>query len=635
MLNTDENKEMQVAWKLVSETDTSVFLTGKAGTGKTTFLRKIKQVLPKRMVVLAPTGVAAINAQGQTIHSFFQLPLSPFVPGFVQEERKSYYRMSEDKKKLLRSLDLLIIDEISMVRADLLDAVDMELRKYRNHDKPFGGVQLLMIGDLCQLSPVVKEDEWNLLSKHYQTPYFFSSKALQMLDYSTIELQIVYRQENQGFVDILGKIRKNELDDSVVETLNSRFIPDFEPPHNEDWIRLTTHNAAANNYNQQKLNEIETTEHEFCAEVKGNFPELSYPADEKLILKVGAQVMFIKNDISSAHAFYNGKIGVVCGITDDKINVWCKGTQSPISVERMEWENKKFVVDEVTKDIKETTEGTFSQFPLRLAWAITIHKSQGLTFDHAVLDINRSFAHGQVYVALSRCRTLEGLVLSAPIYKNSIISDSIVDDYFESKIVPIKNITDQLPEMKYAYFKRLLDELFDFGRLMDDFTDYFKVFGRFFIADFPEAYGRLQSAHEALLADIQNVSERFKVQYDALCNNLRGKDYQNDELLNERIRKASIYFSTKMREILGNILSSADIPISDKAQLKRYNNVLAALSSTYKLKLALLEFTVLEGFNINNYLKHKGRALASEDTVAKAKKSSVRRQRTRRKNSAI
>ncbi len=625
----NDNKEMETAWQLVAETDASLFLTGKAGTGKTTFLRKLKQAQPKRMVVLAPTGVAAINAQGQTIHSFFQLPLTPFVPGYVQEERKSFYRMSNDKKKLIRSLELIIIDEISMVRADLLDAVDLELRKYKDHTKPFGGVQLLMIGDLCQLAPVVKDDEWQLLSAHYATPYFFSSKALQEIDYTTIELQHVYRQEDQNFVNLLGKIRRNEVDAEVVRTLNSRYVADFQPPQNQDWIRLTTHNATAQNYNRQKLDEIETTEYTFKAELKGTFPEYSYPTDESLTLKVGAQVMFIKNDISSAHAFFNGKIGVICGISGEKISVWCKGEGKPIEVERMVWENTKYVVDEVTKDIKQTIDGTFSQYPLRLAWAITVHKSQGLTFDHAVLDINNSFAHGQVYVALSRCRTLEGLVLSAPLRENSVITDKQVDNYFEGRITSLDAVTDSLPSLRYAYFRKLLDELFDFKALVNDYTEYFKVFGRYFIGDFPEAYGRLQKVLPVLNDEVQSVAEKFRNQYEGICRAIQNSDYQENDLLQERIRKAAIYFSTKMRDSLHNILSSADIPISDKAQLKRYNNVLSTLQTTYNLKLSLLEFTVLEGFSISSYLKHKGRALATEETTTKAKKTNKRRSRRR------
>ncbi len=629
-MNFDGNSEMELAWNMVANTDASVFLTGKAGTGKTTFLRRIRQQINKRMVVLAPTGVAAINAQGQTIHSFFQLALTPFLPGYVQEERKTFFRMSQEKKKLIRSLDLLIIDEISMVRCDLLDAVDMELRKYRDHSLPFGGVQLLLIGDLCQLSPVAKDEEWALLSQHYDTPYFFSSKSLQSINYATIELHKVYRQEDQTFIDLLGKIRRNAVDADVINRLNARYIPNFHIPENEEWIRLTTHNITAQNYNQWKLAEINTTEHTFTAEIKGNFPAFSYPTDESLTLKVGAQVMFIKNDISPAHAFYNGKIGVVCAINDEKISVWCKGETKPIEVEKMVWENTKYVIDEATKDIKESVEGTFSQFPLRLAWAITVHKSQGLTFDHAVLDINKSFAHGQVYVALSRCRTLEGLVLSAPIDVNSVISDGSIDSYMENRIIEPERLRQALPSLAQAYYKKLLDEMFDFTRLTNDFNEFFKVVGRYFIGDFPEFYAMLQKASPILNNEISSVADRFRVQYSNIMASLSGDNYENDALLHERIRKAAIYFSTKLREAFHQIEFHSALTISDKAQLKRYNNALTAFLTTYKVQLTVIEFTVLEGFSVKNYLKHKGRALAMDDIQEKAKHTTKRRSRKRK-----
>lgn len=623
----NNNEEMNIAWQLVSQTDTSLFLTGKAGTGKTTFLRRLKDSLPKRMIVLAPTGVAAINAHGQTIHSFFQLPLSPFVPGYVQEERRTFYRMSDEKKRMMRSLDLLIIDEISMVRADLLDAVDMELRKYRIHDMPFGGVQLLMIGDLCQLAPVINSEDWKLLSQHYETPYFFSSKALQKVYYTTIELQTVYRQEDETFVSLLGKIRQNNIDQSVIDSLNSRYIPHFEPSERQDWILLTTHNLTAQNYNRQRLDAIETTEHLFRAEVNGTFPEMSYPTDIELMLKVGAQVMFIKNDNSSEHAFYNGRIGVVCGIASDRISVFCKGDTKPIIVERMLWENTKYVVDATTKDIKETVEGTFSQFPLRLAWAITVHKSQGLTFDHAVLDINNSFAHGQVYVALSRCRTLEGLVLSNPIKKHSVITDTQIDRYYENRISSSEQISQGLHKLVYAYFKKLLDEMFDFSGLVDDFVTYYKVFGRYFMGDYPDAYSHLQKCLPILLDDIQAVAERFKIQYDSICERSDKERIQDNKLLQERIGKAAVYFSGKLRDSLQPILSSADITVSDKSQMKRYNNALSALDLSYQAKLAVLDHTILEGFSVSGYLKQKGRAFTSGDITKKAKHTTQRRRK--------
>ena len=330
------NREMNLAWQFVANTNTSVFLTGKAGTGKTTFLHKLRELSPKRMVVLAPTGVAAINAQGQTIHSFFQLPFGPNIPGLQQGEGNLRYRMSKEKKQLIRTLDLLVIDEISMVRCDLLDAIDDVMRKYRDRNRPFGGAQLLMIGDLQQLSPVAQDKEWSLLSSYYDTPYFFGSKALAKIDYITIELRHIYRQQDEHFISLLAAIRENRIDKPALDTLNRRYIPGFVPPKDEDWIRLTTHNRMADTYNEQQLNQLSSKELRYVAEVHGNFPETSYPAAYELVVKEGAQVMFLKNDPSGNKDYYNGKIGVVEGTEwDDEhnrelIRVYCKEDGSTI-----------------------------------------------------------------------------------------------------------------------------------------------------------------------------------------------------------------------------------------------------------------------------------------------------------------
>ena len=343
------NEESIMAWNIIEKTSANLFLTGKAGTGKTTFLKELKRLSPKRMVVLAPTGIAAINAGGMTIHSFFQLPFSPYVPGttFGGGEQKRF-KFSKAKRNIIRSIDLLVIDEISMVRSDLLDAVDSVLRQFRKrHDLPFGGVQLLMIGDLHQLAPVVSGQEEEMLRQYYDTPYFFSSNALKQAGYLTIELQKVYRQQDQQFISLLNQIRENRATADTLQALNQRYIPNFEPPKNGNYIRLTTHNAPAQYINEQQLAALPSQAYSFTAEVEDDFPESSYPADFNLVLKPGAQVMFIKND--PQHRFYNGMIGEVRTIIGDKITVRSKDTDEEFELEKAEWTNAKYTLNEETK----------------------------------------------------------------------------------------------------------------------------------------------------------------------------------------------------------------------------------------------------------------------------------------------
>ncbi len=505
-----DNKELELAWEIISNTDTHLFLTGKAGTGKTTFLRNLRTSLPKRMVVVAPTGIAAINAQGTTIHSFFQLSFGPQIPGTQQKSKRFQFR--KQKIQLIRSLDLIVIDEISMVRADTLDAIDHVLRRYRNSSRPFGGVQMLMIGDMQQLAPVAKEDEWRLLSPYYSSPYFFSSKVLQNTNFVTIELKYVYRQNDPVFIDLLNSVRNNYVTADTLKHLNTRYIPNFSPKEEEGYIRLTTHNYQADIINEEKLKALKSAEITYNASVEGDFPELAYPTETTLRLKVGAQVMFVKNDSSPEKRYYNGMIGKVTDLKADKIIVCSTDDGHTIEVDQEKWNNIKYTLNEDTQEIEENVAGTFQQFPLKTAWAITIHKSQGLTFEHAIIDAQHSFAHGQTYVALSRCKTLEGLVLSHPIPPTAIISDNLVQEFCKD---PRHQQPDaqHLTELEKSYYLRITEDLFSFDKIHFPIKDLLRILREFFYHSYPKLYTSWQDAEEHLKQP-EIIAYKFHKQYE-------------------------------------------------------------------------------------------------------------------------
>lgn len=445
---------MDVARFIVEKTDMSLFLTGKAGTGKTTFLREVVRYTKKKCIVLAPTGIAAVNAGAMTIHSFFQFGLGPFVQGVI--EPKSDFRINKSKLELIRHLQLLIIDEVSMVRADLMDHIDVELRRIRRNSKPFGGVQLLMIGDLQQLPPIAHGGEDELLRQYYKTLYFFSSAALKSMKYSCIELKNVYRQTDRHFIDILNHARNCTLTSQDISDLNARYVLGFSPKPEDGYIRLMTHNRQVDYVNETELEKLDSKPYTFVAAVTGTFPEESYPTADSLTLKKGAQVMFIKND--PERRFINGTLGEVKSIDKNSIAVRLAESGTVIDVEPMEWQNIRYQFDEESKEISSKQIGRFKQYPLKAAWAITVHKSQGLTFDKAIIDVHAAFSPGQAYVALSRCRTLDGLVLSSPVSASVFMRDNAVDAYMNYISRPVEELAFSSCYEYFEYEKKLEPE---------------------------------------------------------------------------------------------------------------------------------------------------------------------------------
>ena len=594
----EHNHELQTAWDFVENTGRSIFLTGKAGTGKTTFLKTIVEKSRKRPIVVAPTGVAAINAGGVTIHSFFQLPFSPYVPGAKVESKFDFGR---EKRKIIASIDLLIIDEISMVRADLLDAIDTVLRRFRNHYQPFGGVQLLMIGDLAQLTPVMTPEDERILKPYYDTPYFFGSKALQQIDYVTIQLEHVYRQQDLSFIGILNQVRNGHPTEETMMRLNTRCKPAFIPSPEEPYIRLTTHNQLANYYNETELQKLRGRTFQFHAEIKGTFPEYSYPTAETLVLKEGAQVMFIKNDTSGEHLYYNGRIGRVVHVDKQQILVLCEGDAEAIEVEPMEWENTRYTLNEETREIETDIQGTFKQYPLRLAWAITIHKSQGLTFDRAIIDANQSFAPGQVYVALSRCRTLEGLVLATPLEARAIINDSRVDTYIAQQETEAQRSIEQLPTLKQEYERFLLLQLFDFRPLLYQQETMVRIFAEFFY----HSHSSLKQIHDRALMDLRQQVIDVAEKWQRRIQSLSYEELHKEEFL-ERVKRSAGYFADTLDKILSKPLQlTAQIETNNKQATRRLSNALPDERQTWLASRYLLIKMEEMGFTVSHYLKEK------------------------------
>ncbi len=620
------NRELELARRIVEETGANLFLTGKAGTGKTTFLRRLREFSHKRMVVLAPTGVAAINAGGMTMHSFFQLPFSPFIPGrgFLGEEKR-FYRMSKDKRRLIASLDLIVIDEISMVRPDTLDGIDRLLRRMRGIDRPFGGIQLLLIGDLRQLAPVVRPDEWEMLRDFYSSPYFFESHSLREAGFMTIELKTIYRQQDPEFISLLNSIRDGNADREVLNRLNLMCRP-AEQEEDDLTIRLTTHNRIADDTNARHLAMLTGDATVFEANIKGKFPESSYPADKFLTLKVGARVMFIKNDSGNERKYYNGLIGTVTGISENTVYVLPDDDDSDaIEVGYAEWENTSFRVDDDTKEITQQIDGVFAQIPLRLAWAITIHKSQGLTFDRAVIDAEQSFAPGQLYVALSRCRSLEGMRLETRLSPHAVIIDNDVNSFIDNSRKSAPDET-RLNQLRDEYFRSLLAELFDFNALGIKLRDFARVVTEYVAPIYPRLFDSYRAATREFSERIENVGNKFISLYAS--GRIDADAASTNSAFLGKISNGCLYFLEQLAPIC-KVLNETPMELDNSAYQQRLLTAADLLWFEMNLKKTILKGLTQEDFSPTVYMKYKAHAVLEDmdasSTSAKSPKKRVPR----------
>ncbi len=610
-----QNYELELAEQYINETDVNLFLTGRAGTGKTTFLKTLQKNSTKRHVVTAPTGVAAINAGGVTLHSLFQLPFAPFIPGSDHSSSVANFRFSREKKNVIKNLDLLVIDEVSMVRGDLLDSVDHVFRWIRRSQKPFGGVQLLLIGDLYQLPPVVKNNEWQLLANHYQSPYFFSSHALAKTELCLVELKTIYRQSDAGFITILNQVRDNDLDQQSLDRLNSRVIPDFAPSRKDECITLCTHNKKADSINLNRFSELEESPYQFPAAIEGEFPGHVYPAAAALELKKGVQVMFVKNDPSQEKQYFNGKIGLVTYISDEEIHVRCSGDKDDIIVKPVVWENIEYRLNEETLELEEKKIGSFTQYPLRYAWAITIHKSQGLTFDKAVIDAQAAFAHGQVYVALSRCRTLEGMVLSAPISPKGLSVDKAIVEFNEATGQESSDAAQgHLAAAKIRFQQQLIYECFDFHQLHNAVNRMTALLlGNQSVLQLAGGVD-LEALKKEVATEIVNVGENFRRQLAGLFQDQVVP--AEDPAIKERLEKASLYFSEKIKSLLAEKIEQLSVEADNKELRKKVRNSMRWLEEQVRVKGAAVS-SVAKGFSAADYFRAVSEAVVEKKKTKK------------------
>jgi DNA-binding NarL/FixJ family response regulator/energy-coupling factor transporter ATP-binding protein EcfA2 len=591
----DYNPIFKLAADFVNQTSRSVFLTGKAGSGKTTFLKHIVKTTTKKCVVVAPTGVAAINAGGVTMHSFFQLPFGPYLPGAQSKfngvevaDKNSLFRnirFSRDKRDLLNELELLIIDEVSMVRCDMLDAMDAILRQFRKRShEPFGGVQILYIGDLYQLPPVAKTEEWEILKDHYESPFFFHSQAARQMPPLYIELKKIYRQSDPQFINLLNRVRNNNITREDLQLLNSRYEGRYTPPASENYITLSTHNYKADAVNASELEKLPGKLYRFHGSIEGDFSDKSLPTEMELRLKEGAQVIFIKNDLDQERRYYNGKLAVVSKIRGEEITVTFPDSKNELILEKETWRNIRYTLNRETEKVEEEAIGSFTQYPIRLAWAITIHKSQGLTFHKAVLDAGNSFAAGQVYVALSRCSTFEGLILQSRITLDSISTDPRVIE-FAQKEQAANELEALLVHEQQRYWAEQLRSVFDFAQVIDILEN--------FKEDLKEKKLPLVKEASALADQLlvvanekQEVARKFQPELNRLVISV---PQHGVDALNSRMQRAIEYFSKSiMDEMLLPLQHHVD-SLRKAAKVKKYLTEVDIVRQTLAAKLKQIQ----------------------------------------------
>jgi hypothetical protein len=626
----------KIAVRYVNTTNRLIFLTGKAGSGKTTLLRYIINNTYKNVAVAAPTGIAAINAKGVTLHSLLQLPFGTFIPedNGVDFSRTSeqintpktflqQFKMYGNKRQIIRNLELLIIDEVSMLRADILDCMDLILRMVRKNHQPFGGLQIMFIGDLNQLPPVIRQHEWQYLNNYYKTGFFFEALALQKTEMVYIELDKIFRQSDPEFMAILNRLRDNHLSETDITKLNLHYEKDVEESQKDGYIHITTHNRKADLLNEKSLKSLDAEERSYQAEIEGDFPENMYPLAEKLNFKLGAQVMFIKNDSSGEARYFNGKIGEISEMNEDTIKVKLKDPKDEVTVERYEWMNQRYSLDKSTNELQEKWMGTFKQFPLKLAWAITVHKSQGLTFEKAILDLSDSFAPGQMYVALSRLTGLEGLILSKPISNISFELDKNLRQFEGSKKKP-KDLNQNLESDRKAFIFGKVRETFDFQNLLKELNIHLASFNKGENRSLKQQYAKWTSEKQEQLEEINKVGIKFQ---SSLAHYEAKEDYLSK--ISERVNSAEDYFKPKVKNLFDGFKAHL-IDTSNQSKVKAYLKELESITEQLKSQLLQISKTTLlvKAAAENRILTKKD--LHGSSTFEDAKKDSKKKKKVKK-----